>query len=114
MGSDRHWGETLKPAPTTAAPARADKAEKERDAYAKAKAENDERFQIEAGTHKALYAKAWRSAERGDTPMARTESGWTSTRYAGDGEYYADYPNHAADAHDAGEGCWSDAAKPQE
>ena len=100
----------------TAALARADKAEKERDAYAKAKAENDERFQIEAGTYKALYAKAWEECGTWRYANgARTESGWTSTRYAGDGEYYADYPNHAADAHDAArKAAGLDAAKPQE
>lgn len=35
------------------------KAETERDAYAKAKAENDDRFQIEARVWKDLYTKAW-------------------------------------------------------
>lgn len=47
----------------TAAVARAEKAEAERDAYAKAKAENDERFQVEAGTWKALYAKCKAEAD---------------------------------------------------
>jgi hypothetical protein len=86
----------------SAAVARAEKAEKERDAYAKAKAENDERFQLEAAKWRGLYDKAWEECGTWRYANgARTESGWTSTRYAGDGEYYADYPNHAADAHDA-------------
>ena len=48
----------------TAATARAEKAEAERDAYAKAKAENDERFQLEAAKWHGLYAKAWAECER--------------------------------------------------
>jgi hypothetical protein len=86
-----------------AATARAEKAEAERDAYAKAKAENDERFQIEAGTWRDLYAKAWAECERwrecaGDEPIEGL--GWLCL-------FRADDPDGPpadlieADAHDA-------------
>lgn len=95
-----------------AATARAEKAEAERDAYAKAKAENDERFQVEAGTWKALYAKAWEEIEAwrakcgGRDNYDRSECGeWVCYFVVNgggeEGEFESWAPLPAADAHDA-------------